>query len=108
MQISHPLEDIVERDLLGQGWKPDAKLAQNEVAYLRETLKHIHLDTVYVYLDGSILPRDSRNVRIDGWFAQHEFEQLPHAEEMEKPGSLDAALSDGKYWCDRKNPEAEE
>ena len=57
---------------------------------------------VVVYLDGVYLPLEATNFAFDGWFAQHDFDRLPHAVALTQPEALRSTLGDQAYWLERE------
>ncbi len=102
--IDYPLRELVERDLLARGWKRDDEWFESETAYLADLMSDIEEGCEYVYLDGVIFPLDTREIEFDGLHSHHRFATLPHADELENPGALDAAIGDAAYWEARRLP----
>ena len=79
-----------------------ADIVREDFAARGDTALDEEVGDIVVYLDGSYLPLDTENFAYDGWFAQHDFDRLPHALALEQPNALRDTLGDKQYWVDRE------
>ena len=70
--------------------------------WLAEAYADLTVGDIVVYLDGAYLRLDTTDFAYDGWFAQHDFDRLPHAIALEQPAALSDTLGDQQYWRERE------
>lgn len=62
-----------------------------------------------VVLDGVILPADGgQPISLEGLFASHEFDELPHVLARTNPGILQETLASEEYWLERRLPDEDD
>jgi hypothetical protein len=105
----HSPEDLVRRDFLKFGGKPeniDPADVKAAAEYRRNEIAGLELGTVCVVIDGEVIPVTARNIEFDGWHSHHSFELLPHVTAPDAK-ALKIMLGDRKYWTEREHPPEE-
>ena len=72
----------------------------NWVAQMEYHLEPLKVGDTVVYLDGHYIPIQTENVEIEGIYADHDIEKLPHVI-AENADELRSILSDSTYWLER-------
>ena len=102
VEIDRTYADIAREVFAARG--EDA--SEEDIAHAAEWLAGAYADLsvgdIVVYLDGAYLKLDTTDFAYDGWFAQHDFDRLPHALALEQPTALRDTLGDKQYWLDRE------
>lgn len=102
VDVDRSYADIVREDFAGRGVSADAEDIEHGAQWMEEALADLGVGDIVVYLDGAYLPVDTANFAYDGWYAQHDFDRLPHAVALEQPNALRETLGDKAYWDERK------
>jgi predicted RNA-binding Zn-ribbon protein involved in translation (DUF1610 family) len=102
IDVDRTYADIVREDFKSRGSDDDEEDIVHGVQWMAEALAEFAVGDIVVYLDGSYLKLDTANFAYDGWFAQHDFDRLPHAEALTNPATLRDTLGDQQYWLDRE------
>ena len=72
----------------------------NWTEWMAHLLEPLSIGDKVVYMDGHYIPIDTENVKIEGIYAEHEFDKLPHAFSKDAE-ELRSYLGDPSYWFDR-------
>ena len=79
-----PWESLARRDLLGMSGKEPSDLdVQRWVQAMQILLADVEPGKTYVTLDGHFLPTDLSELAIDGWYAHHDLDFLPHVRALQ-------------------------
>ncbi|MCP5041292.1 MAG: hypothetical protein GY944_09715, partial [bacterium] len=106
--VTEPWEDLARADLKARtDEEPDDDAIREWIEFMQEALEPLEVGQICVYLDGSVIPVDEKNVAFDGWFATHDLSELPHAAAMAEPALLDRMLGDVSYWEERELPDGD-
>ena len=99
VEVEHSWEELAVRDLRGRcGQEPAAKEVAEWVRLMQGMLADVELGRRYVYFDGAFVPADLRGVTLDGWFAFHDLDLLPHVEATLESKWIDDVLGSAEYW----------
>lgn len=74
---------------------------------MTEALAPFAVGDIVIYLDGCYWNIEAENIKFDGYFASHDFDQLPHAKARNDPEALRGILGNVEYWTDRELPDRE-
>lgn len=103
VDVDRTYGDIAREDFAARG---DTTIEEEDVEHaaqwMADAMADLVVGDIVVYLDGSYLPLDTENFAYDGWFAQHDFDRLPHAVALEQPTALRDTLGEKQYWIDRE------
>lgn len=102
IELDSTYEDIAAEDFERRGEDVDDEEIAHAAAWMAEAFSELKVGDTVVWLDGAYLPLDSANFAYDGWFAQHDFDRLPHAIALEQPGALQDTLGKEDYWLERE------
>ena len=102
VNIDRTYLDIAREDFVARGLDARDEGVPSFAQWMAEALADFAIGDIVVYLDGAYLRLDAIDFAYDGWFAQHEFERLPHAVALEEPAALDGTLGDKQYWLERE------
>lgn len=102
VEVDRTYADIVHEDLAKRSSAVDEEDVEQGAEWMAEALADVAVGDIVVYLDGSYLNIDITNFAYDGWFAQHDFDRLPHAVAREQPAALRDTLGDKEYWLERE------
>ncbi len=106
--VTEPWEDLARADLKARtDEEPGDDAIREWIEFMQGALEPLELGQICVYLDGSVIPVDKKNVAFDGWFATHDLSELPHAAAMAEPALLDRMLGDVSYWEERELPDGD-
>jgi len=78
---------------------------QDEARMMADILAGFAIGETIIYLDGCYLPLAQAPIAFDGVFASHSFDRLPHADALQAPERLSAALGVKSYWLAREKPD---
>jgi hypothetical protein len=73
-------------------------------SWMERAVARFRCGDVVVYLDGAYHHHAERDLRFEGWFAEHDLPVLPHAEARTR-NDLDGVLGKAAYWFDRELPD---
>lgn len=102
VEVDRTYADIARDDFTARGSSFDEEDIAGGAEWLAEAMADFNVGDIVVYLDGSFLKLDTTNFSYDGWFAQHDFDQLPHAAALKQPSALRDILANKQYWFDRE------
>ncbi|RYZ15133.1 MAG: hypothetical protein EON61_01070 [Alphaproteobacteria bacterium] len=102
IDIDRTYEDIVREDFSRRDVEASEDDIQESAEWMAEAFADLTVGDIVVYLDGAYLSVDTTNFTYDGWFAQHDFDRLPHAVALEQPNALNETLGDKEYWLERE------
>lgn len=102
VDVDRSYADIVREDFTARGAAFDDEDVENGAEWMAAALADTAVGDIVVYLDGAFLRLDTTNFAYDGWFAQHDFDQLPHAQALKQPTALQDTLGDKEYWLERE------
>lgn len=102
VEVERSYEDFVREDFQTHGGGSTPEDIREGAEWMAEALSAFAVGDVVVYLDGVYLPLDATNFAFDGWFAQHDFDRLPHAVALTQPEALRNTLGDQAYWLERE------
>jgi predicted RNA-binding Zn-ribbon protein involved in translation (DUF1610 family) len=108
VEVDRTYADIVREDFAARGSDVDEEDIAHGAEWMANALADLAVGDIVVYLDGVYLKADTTNFVYDGWFAQHDFDRLPHAVALEQPSALRDMLGNKQYWLDRELTEEEE
>ena len=102
IDIDRSYVDIVSEDFSRRDIEASDDDIQESAAWMTDAFADLRVGDIVVYLDGAYLSVDTTNFAYDGWYAQHDFDRLPHAIALEQPNALQATLGDKDYWLERE------
>jgi hypothetical protein len=96
-------EELAHKDLDGK-WsrEPSSLEIKAWISFMKLLLKDLKVGKEYVYIDGWVLPADSRNLQFDGWHAHHELVARPQSAALKNRKDLERTLDSREYWESRK------
>ncbi|RYG18110.1 hypothetical protein EON82_23035 [bacterium] len=108
IDVDRTYEDIVAEDFARRGVEASDEEIDEGAEWMAEAFADLTVGDIVVYLDGAYFSLGTKNFVYDGWFAQHEFDQLPHAVALVSPAALRETLGDKEYWIERELVDEEE
>jgi predicted RNA-binding Zn-ribbon protein involved in translation (DUF1610 family) len=102
IDVDRSYSDIVSEDFAARGEIASPDDIEHCTHWMADAFADLVVGDLVIYLDGSYLRADTTNFAYDGWFAQHDFDRLPHAIAMEQAGALRDTLGEQAYWIERE------
>lgn len=102
IDVDRTYEDIVREDLSRRDIEVNDEVVAEGVEWMTEAFADHKVGDTVVYLDGAYLNIDTTNFAYDGWYAQHDFDRLPHVLALTQPNALQSTLGDKDYWLERE------
>ena len=102
IDVDRTYADIAREDLSARGSEPSDEDIADAADWLAEAYADLAIGDIVVYLDGAYLKLDTTDFAYDGWFAQHDFDRLPHSLAITDPLALRDTLGSQQYWRDRE------
>ncbi len=102
IDVDRTYADIVRDDLARRDIEVNDEIVGEGVEWMTEAFADLKIGDIVIYLDGAYLSIDTTNFAYDGWYAQHDFDRLPHVVALKQPGALQATLGDKDYWLERE------
>ncbi len=102
VQVDQNYVDLARSGIVGE------EVSQSELediaGWMERSVKPFQYGDVVVYLDGAYHRLDEQDLSFEGWFAEHNFVKLPHADASTK-ADIDDVLGLPAYWLDRELPD---
>jgi hypothetical protein len=106
LETDESWESLARRDLLGSWRKEPTDLdVQRWVKAMQSLLADVEPGKSYVTLDGNFLPTDLAGLEIDGWYAHHDLDFVPHVAALQDRSVVTDLLANKKYWLENRLPD---
>ena len=81
--------------------EPKADDVATWVESMQALLADVEVGETYVYFDGFVVPADAAGFEFEGWFAEHNMDEIPQVAALEDPSIIDSVLANEDYWRER-------
>ncbi len=93
---------LAHNDLGGKwGRQPTDAEIEEWIDFMKILLKGIRVGKQYVYIDGWVLETDETNLQFEGWYAKHEFANIPQVVALSDKSLIESTIENKNYWEER-------
>ena len=102
-EIDTSLVELGRREVKARGIEASVteKDIQEWAEAMDDDISRFDIGDIVIYLDGTYFEVGAKDVCFDGYFAHHQFSDLPHAMAVNDAEVLTQILGDRHYWIDR-------
>ena len=108
VEIDMTYDDLVAADRRRGGYGIDVEVVQDQADWLASVMQAFEIGDTVVYFDGYYLKLDAADLELEGLFANHSLDRLPHDRARTDPAILNDTLGNVEYWLKRERPDRDE